>query len=95
MPEPWFRRGCQAAQADIDLAYRTVLRQVENIVLVACPLRARLRWGSCWRTGKKCTDTDTLAEQRIGMTIADYFRTSGEEAFRARGAERRWRRCPP
>lgn len=82
-------RGCQAAQADIDLAYRTVLRQVENIVLIGMPSAGKTTVGQLLarRTGKKFTDTDTLAEQRIGMTIADYFRTSGEEAFRAREQE--------
>lgn len=82
-------RGCQAAQADIDLAYRTVLRQVENIVLIGMPSAGKTTVGQllAHRTGKKFTDTDTLAEQRIGMTIADYFRTSGEEAFRAREQE--------
>ena len=82
-------RGCQAAQADIDLAYRTVLRQVENIVLIGMPSAGKTTVGQLLarRTGKKFTDTDTLVEQRIGMTIADYFRTSGEEAFRAREQE--------
>lgn len=82
-------RGCQAAQADIDLAYRTVLRQVENIVLIGMPSAGKTTVGQLLarRTGKNFTDTDTLAEQRIGMTIADYFRTSGEEAFRAREQE--------
>lgn len=82
-------RGCQAAQADIDLAYRTVLRQVENIVLIGMPSAGKTTVGQLLArcTGKKFTDTDTLAEQRIGMTIADYFRTSGEEAFRAREQE--------
>lgn len=82
-------RGCQAAQADIDLAYRTVLRQVENIVLIGMPSAGKTTVGQLLarRTGKKFTDTDTLAEQRIGMTIADYFHTSGEEAFRAREQE--------
>lgn len=82
-------RGCQAAPADIDLAYRTVLRQVENIVLIGMPSAGKTTVGQLLarRTGKKFTDTDTLAEQRIGMTIADYFRTSGEEAFRAREQE--------
>ena len=82
-------RGCQAAQADIDLAYRTVLRQVENIVLIGMPSAGKTTVGQLLarRTGKKFTDTDTLAEQRIGMTIADYFRTGGEEAFRAREQE--------
>ncbi len=82
-------RGCQAAQADIDLAYHTVLRQVENIVLIGMPSAGKTTVGQLLarRTGKKFTDTDTLAEQRIGMTIADYFRTSGEEAFRAREQE--------
>lgn len=82
-------QGCQAAQADIDLAYRTVLRQVENIVLIGMPSAGKTTVGQLLarRTGKKFTDTDTLAEQRIGMTIADYFRTSGEEAFRAREQE--------
>lgn len=82
-------RGCQAAQADIDLTYRTVLRQVENIVLIGMPSAGKTTVGQLLarRTGKNFTDTDTLAEQRIGMTIADYFRTSGEEAFRAREQE--------
>lgn len=32
-------------------------------------------------------DMDTMIQNRIGMTIADYFATEGEEAFRQKESE--------
>ena len=77
-------RGCETTEADIDLAYHTVLHQVENLVLIGMPSSGKTTVGRLLaeRTGKRFTDTDALVEQKIGMSIADYFRSSGEEAFR-------------
>ena len=36
------------------------------------------------KLGYEFQDTDTLLEERLGTTIAEYFRTHGEAAFRER-----------
>lgn len=82
-------RGCETAEADIDLAYRTVLHQVENIVLIGMPSSGKTTIGRMLaeRTGKTFTDTDALVEEKIGTTIAEFFRSSGEGAFREKERE--------
>ncbi len=36
------------------------------------------------RLGYEFQDTDVLVEQRLGMTIAEFFKSRGEAAFRER-----------
>ena len=82
-------QGTEAAEAQIDLAYRTVLRQMENIVLIGMPSSGKTTVGRLLaaRTGKAFVDTDELTEQAIGTTIADYFAAHGEDGFRDREQE--------
>ena len=79
-------QNTQATEAQIDLAYRTVLHQMENIVLIGMPSSGKSTVGRllAQRTGKTFVDTDTLTEQALGMPIAAYFAAHGEAAFRDR-----------
>lgn len=82
-------RGCTASQAEIDLAYHTVRRQMENIVLIGMPTSGKTTVGQLLsrRTGKTFMDTDAMVEQAVGMTIPAYFAAEGESAFRQREQE--------
>ena len=75
-------RGCEATAGDIELAYRTVLRQMENIVLIGMPTSGKTTVGQLLsqRTGKTFMDTDAMVEQAVGMTIPAYFAAEGESA---------------
>ena len=82
-------RGCEATAGDIELAYRTVLRQMENIVLIGMPSSGKTTVGRLLvqRTGKEFVDTDALVEQAVGMPVPAYFAAKGESAFREREKE--------
>ena len=82
-------RGCEATAAEIDLAYQTVRYQMENIVLIGMPSSGKTTVGRLLaeKTGKVFVDTDELAEQAIGTSIAGYFAARGESAFRDREQE--------
>lgn len=82
-------RGCEAAAEDTELAYRTVLRQMENIVLIGMPSSGKTTVGRllAQRTGKEFVDTDTLVEQAVGMSVPACIARSGEAAFRERERE--------
>ena len=82
-------RGCTASQAEIDRAYHTVRRQMENIVLIGMPTSGKTTVGQLLsqRTGKTFMDTDAMVEQAVGMTIPAYFAAEGESAFRQREQE--------
>ena len=84
-------RGCEATAGDIELAYRTVLHRMENIVLIGMPSSGKTTVGRllAQRTGKKFVDTDALVEQAVGMTVPAYFAAKGESALRRTG------RSPP
>ena len=82
-------RGCEATAGDIELAYRTVLRRMENIVLIGMPSSGKTTVGRllAQHTGKEFVDTDALVEQAVGMPVPDYFAAKGESAFREREKE--------
>ena len=82
-------RGCETSQRDIDLAYQTVRREMENIVLIGMPSSGKSTVGCALaeRLGKRFADSDALVTERIGMPIADYFAQRGEAAFREREQE--------
>lgn len=82
-------RGCETSQRDIDLAYQTVRREMENIVLIGMPSSGKSTVGRALaeRLGKRFADSDALVTERIGMPIADYFAQRGETAFREREQE--------
>ncbi len=56
----------------------------ENIVLVGMPSCGKTTVGRLLseRTGRKLLDVDALAEQRAGMTPAEYITKNGTESFR-------------
>lgn len=82
-------RGCETSQRDIDLAYQTVRREMENIVLIGMPSSGKSTVGRALaeRLDKRFVDSDALVTERIGMPIADYFAQRGEAAFREREQE--------
>ncbi len=82
-------RGCETSQRDIDIAYQTVRREMENIVLIGMPSSGKSTVGCALaeRLGKRFADSDALVTERIGMPIADYFAQRGEAAFREREQE--------
>ena len=82
-------RSCETSQRDIDLAYQTVRREMENIVLIGMPSSGKSTVGRALaeRLGKRFADSDALVTERIGMPIADYFAQRGEAAFREREQE--------
>ena len=82
-------RGCETAERDIELAFQTVRRQVENIVLIGMPSSGKTTVGQrlAQLTGKRFTDSDELVVQQTGMPIARYFQLCGEAAFRDREQE--------
>ena len=82
-------RDCETSQRDIDLAYQTVRREMENIVLIGMPSSGKSTVGRALaeRLGKRFADSDALVTERIGMPIADYFAQRGEAAFREREQE--------
>lgn len=82
-------RGCETSQRDIDLAYQTVRREMENIVLIGMPSSGKSTVGCALaeRLGKRFADSDALVTERIGMPITDYFAQRGEAAFREREQE--------
>lgn len=82
-------RCCETSQRDIDLAYQTVRREMENIVLIGMPSSGKSTVGRALaeRLGKRFADSDALVTERIGMPIADYFAQRGEAAFREREQE--------
>ena len=82
-------RGCEAAPQEIDTAFQTVRRQMENIVLIGMPSCGKTTVGQRLTalTGKRFSDSDELVIQKIGMPIGDYFAACGEAAFRDREQE--------
>lgn len=82
-------RGCEATEGEIELAYTTVLRQMENMVLIGMPSSGKTTVGRllAQRTGRTFVDTDALVEQAVGMTVPAYFAARGESDFRERERE--------
>ena len=82
-------RGCEATREEIDLAYDTVLRQMENVVLIGMPSSGKTTVGRllAQRAGKEFVDTDAMVEQAAGMSIPAYFAARGEDNFRERERE--------
>ena len=82
-------RGIPAEGGLYILAYQTVRREMENIVLIGMPSSGKSTVGRALaeRLGKRFADSDALVTERIGMPIADYFAQRGEAAFREREQE--------
>lgn len=68
----------------IQKAYKNVLDQKRNIVLIGMPSAGKTTIGKRLSklTGKKFVDTDSEIITKIGMPISDYFAKYGEAQFR-------------
>lgn len=77
-------RGVEAGVARIDAIYRELLAEKRNIVLVGMPSSGKTTVGKlvAERSGRRFVDTDALAVERAGCSIAELFATRGEGAFR-------------
>ena len=68
----------------IDQIYHDLLLEKENIVLTGMPSCGKSTIGKILasRLHKDFVDTDILIQEQIGMSIKDYIKMYGEEAFR-------------
>lgn len=68
----------------IDSAYRALLAQTQNLVLIGMPSCGKSTVGSLLaaQTRKPLRDTDALLAEHVGMSTADYLRKNGEPEFR-------------
>ena len=77
-------RGCTASQAEIDLAYHTVRRQMENIVLIGMPGCGKSSIGQALADSlhRPFIDADAEIVRRAGCSIPEIFAKDGEPGFR-------------
>ncbi|MDF9825273.1 shikimate dehydrogenase [Breznakia sp. PF5-3] len=70
--------------AEIDRIYRELLLETSNLVLIGMPSCGKSTLGKelSEKLNKKFIDIDNEIVKRIDMSIADYFKAFGEEAFR-------------
>lgn len=68
----------------VDRVYRKVFSRKRNLVLIGMPGVGKTRVGMrlAELTHRPFFDSDKVIVERIGMPIADYFASNGEEAFR-------------
>ena len=76
--------GRSIPQEKIEHAYKTVLRQKENIVLIGMPTAGKSTVGRiiAEKLGKSFFDSDELAAALKGKSIPGIFAEGGENAFR-------------
>lgn len=76
--------GRSITQEEIEHAYKTVLRQKENIVLIGMPTAGKSTAGRiiAEKLGKSFFDSDELAAALEGKSIPGIFAEGGENAFR-------------
>ena len=76
--------GRSIPQKKIEHAYKTVLRQKENIVLIGMPTAGKSTVGRiiAEKLGKSFFDSDELAAALEGKSIPGIFAEGGENAFR-------------
>ncbi len=76
--------GRSIPQEKIEHAYKTVLRQKENIVLIGMPTAGKSTVGRiiAEKLGKSFFDSDELAAALEGKSIPGIFAEGGENAFR-------------
>lgn len=76
-------RGCSADESLIEKAYRKVLDEKENIVLVGMPTSGKSCVGKLLSElmGREFIDSDDVLKSRVG-SVADYINENGEAAFR-------------
>jgi len=76
--------GREAAEEDIERAYRAVYGDKRNIVLTGMPSSGKSSVGKMLaeKTGKAFYDSDEIIVEKIGIPIADFFAKNGEAEFR-------------
>ncbi len=72
-----------------DRVYEEILRKKQNLVLIGMPSSGKTSVGEliAEELGLPFFDTDALIEEKISMSISEYFSRFGEEKFREREAE--------
>ncbi len=77
--------GKQVSAEETERAYKVVLRQKENIVLIGMPTAGKSTVGriAAEKLGKSFFDSDELSAAIGGKSIAGMFEQGGEKAFRA------------
>ena len=71
-------------EKEIDRIYNIIKKQKENIVLIGMPSCGKTTVGKelAKLTKKEFIDTDALIEEKIEMSIAEFFKIYGEKEFR-------------
>lgn len=69
---------------DIDSIYKDIKNKHTNIILIGMPGCGKTTIGKALGEGleRKFIDTDCLIEEKIGITISEFFKKYGEEKFR-------------
>lgn len=81
--------GTHYSESECDRVFNEMSKAKENIVLIGMPSSGKSTVGRLLadKLGRKFYDTDTLAEERIGMSISEYFLKFGEATFRTEEQE--------
>ncbi len=76
--------GEDASDADKEKAYKSVLTDIRNIVLIGMPSSGKTTIGTALaeKLKKQYADTDAIITERIGCSIAEFFAEKGEAEFR-------------
>lgn len=77
--------GRSISAAELEHAYKEILRQKENLVLIGMPTAGKSTVGRiiAEKLGKIFFDSDELAAALVGKSIPGIFADGGEHAFRA------------
>ena len=81
--------GTKYPEGTLDRIYEKVLKEKEAIVLTGMPASGKSTVGAILkeRLGLEFIDTDALIVEKVGMSIAEYFKKYGEAEFRERESE--------
>ncbi len=77
------------SESECDRIFDKITKEKENIVLIGMPSSGKSTVGRLLadELGRDFYDTDATVEQKINMSIAEYFSSFGEEAFRKEESE--------
>lgn len=76
--------GCQVPEEKLDMVYRQLRYEMENILLIGMPGCGKSTVGKllAGKTGRTFADCDALVEEMAKKSIPRIFAEDGEEAFR-------------
>ena len=79
----WFS-GSRIPDSRIDVVYKAMRKQMENIILIGMPGSGKSTVGAILaeKTGKTLIDADSYLVETAGRSIPEIFAECGEEAFR-------------